>query len=286
MQLSPRALWLALLAAALACVLLADVSPALAGPVLPEPVILSQPDGTPIPALPYGDEWASGYETLDGFTIVQDMETGIWSYATVDEQGRLVPSGILPGDATPPQDVAPHLRPSAAANPNQFLVSPAAQAGLRGNSGAQAVVVILVSFSDRSPVGTTPAQWSTAFFGPAPSAADFYSAVSYDQFTLIPAAEASGSANDGVIGWLNLGYPHPNTRGSTGIANRQLTHDAIVAADPYIDFAAYDLNHDGYVGANELHIVIIAAGYETSYGGATASCSPSVWGHRWALSDD
>ena len=41
---------------------------ALAGPVLPEQTVLTQPDGTTIDVAPFGDEWDNGYETLDGFT--------------------------------------------------------------------------------------------------------------------------------------------------------------------------------------------------------------------------
>ena len=144
-------------------------------------------------------------------------------------------------------------------------------------------MILLVSFSDRGPVGSTPDQWSAQFFRATNSAQDFYRQASYGQLTLVPAAESHGTANDGVIGWLNLGYPHPNTAGSTGNANRLITRNAILAADPYIDFAAYDTNHNGYMSANELHLVVIVAGYETSYGGASGACSPSVWGHSWAL---
>ena len=76
-------------------------------------------------------------------------------------------------------------------------------------------------------------------------------------------------------------YNHPNTAGSTGTANQQLTKDAILAADPYVNFAAYDTNGDGKIESRELHVTVIVAGYETSYGGASVQCGPSVWGHKW-----
>ena len=264
----------------LTCSLL-PITQTLAGPVLPQPLPLTQPDGTTIVAIPFGDEWDNGYETPDGFTLAQD-EGGRWSYATLDERGRLVPSGHIPG-SDPPTSAAPHLRNSNVSNPNRYPIFPESEAGLAGNKGTQAVLVILVSFSDRGPVGSSAANWANHFFGATSSAQNYYQEVSGGQLTLVPASESHGVANDGIAGWLNLGYPHPNTRGSTGNANKQITRDAILAADPYVDFAAYDANHDGRIAANELHVVIIVAGYETSYGSASGACSPSVWGHQWSL---
>jgi M6 family metalloprotease-like protein len=98
--------------------------------------------------------------------------------------------------------------------------------------------------------------------------------------TLSPADESFGTANNGVVGWVNVGYEHPNTGGNIGTANRQLTADAITAADPYVDFSAYDTNSDGYVDPDELAVVVVVAGYERAY---SPNYSPSVWGHKWSL---
>ena len=263
-----------------ACLLL-PAAPAQAGPVLPEPVTLAQPDGTPVDAVPYGDEWENGYETPAGYTIVQDPATGVWSYATKGGDGALAPSALMPG-GDPPDGLARHVRPQSGVPPNRFAIRPSPGVAPAA-TGTQAVLVLLVSFSNQDPVGSTAAQWSEQFFGASHSAKDYYREVSYNQLSLIPATESHSAANDGVVGWLNLGYPHPNTKGSTGSANRQITRDGIIAADPYIDFSSYDANHDGYIAGSELHIVVIVAGYETSYGGAGSACSPSVWGHQWFL---
>lgn len=69
-----------LLCVAVFCVLLA-AHPAAAVPAFPDPVILAQPDGTVIVALPFGDEWDNGYETLDGYTLIQETTSGYWQYA-------------------------------------------------------------------------------------------------------------------------------------------------------------------------------------------------------------
>ena len=82
------------------------------------------------------------------------------------------------------------------------------------------------------------------------------------------------------MGWVNLGYAHPNTGSSTNDNNRTLTRNAIIAADPYVNFAAYDTNSDSYVDSDELAVVVIAAGYERSY---SSLYTPNVWGHAWSL---
>ena len=75
----------------------------------------------------------------------------------------------------------------------------------------------------------------------------------------------------------------PTHAAAPATANKQITRDAIIAADPYVNFGSFDANHDGQIASNELHVVIIVAGYETSYGGASVACAPNVWGHAWSL---
>ncbi len=272
---------ISMLFAVLAAVICAawPASSALAAPVLPQMVDLQQPDGTVIAAWPFGDEWDNGYETPDGFTLVRDEASGVWVYALRGQDGRLAPSAAVPGRDRP-AGLTPHLRSSADASPNRTLAADGAELA---SSGVQPVLVLLVSFNDRGPVGTRAADWATLFFGPSQSARHYYQSVSYEQFSLSPATESNGVANDGIVGWLQLNYNHPNTQGATGTANKQITRDAIIAANPYVNFASFDANHDGGIAKNELHIVVIVAGYETSYGGSGAACSPSVWEHQSAL---
>ena len=59
--------------------------------------------------------------------------------------------------------------------------------------------------------------------------------------------------------------------------------DAVTAADPYVDYASFDTNKDGSLSVSELHVTVIVAGYETSYGGAGNVCGNSVWGHQGGL---
>lgn len=248
-------------------------------PVSPVPVRLRQPDGTTFAAVPYGDSWVGGYETLGGYTVVQGAD-GAWRYAN----GRTT-SGTLRGAAVvqPGGHPAPATRPHQRPSPTAVGDPPASPSPAPRNSGSQPTLVILVQFNDRASVGSTQANWASQYFGASGSVAAFYDQASYGTLAITPATDTSGASN-GVVGWLTLNQNHPNFQNSFGASEQALTHDAIIAADPYVDFGAYDTSGDGYLEPDELHIVVIAAGYETSYGGTSASCSPSIWGHMSGLS--
>lgn len=253
-----------------------DVS---AAPAAPIDLVLTQPDGTTFIGRQWGDEWQNGVETDAGYTILQDND-GWWVYAAPAADGTLSPA--LQTDAQrlvvgkdDPDGLSQHLRPADRNAPEQTN-----DALLSQNKGTQPVLVILASFSDRN--GTyTPASFANLFFGGSGSVKDFYAKASFNQLTLSPATESQGTANDGVIGWLNLGYAHPNTGRNTDSPNAKIVNDALKLADPYINYASFDTNGDGYISLNELHIVVIVAGYEASYDSST---TPNIWAHRWYLS--
>ena len=72
-----------------------------------------------------------------------------------------------------------------------------------------------------------------------------------------------------------------NTGSVTSSANQLIVKNALIAADPYVNYASYDTNSDGYISINELHLVVVVAGYEAAYNTST----PSIWAHRWSLND-
>ena len=92
-------------------------------------------------------------------------------------------------------------------------------------------------------------------------------------------------ANNGVVGWLQLPYDHPNFGNDYDASETKLGVDAVTAADPYVDYASFDTDKDGSLSVSELHVTVIVAGYETSYGGEGNVCGNSVWGHQGGLYD-
>ncbi|MBF0338397.1 MAG: M6 family metalloprotease domain-containing protein [Nitrospirae bacterium] len=235
---------------------------------------LEQPDGNIVMVVIGGNEWSNWVETVGGYTIDRGSD-GYWYYVTgYDAANRPVLSAIQANEE--PAGLSKHVSPLRDGKithneSRQWALAAAPQGTLNGK-----VLFILVQFTDIS--GTyTESDFSSVLVN---NLKDYYYKASNGKVTLSPANESFGTANNGVVGWLTLNYDHPNTGGNTGDSNRQLARDAIVAADPYVDYASYDTNHDGYVDASELAVVVIAAGYERSY---SATYTPSVWGHQWSL---
>ena len=143
-----------------------------------------------------------------------------------------------------------------------------------------------MSFANQPSLGTTEDQWAADFFAPTGSVAGYYTANSFGKFALTPAPESGGVANNGVVGWLQLPYNHPNFKDNFSDPNEtKLGVDAVAAADPYVDYKSFDKDGNGVLSPSELHITIIVAGYETSYGGSFDTCGNSVWGHQGGLYD-
>ena len=259
-----------------------------AAPAAPNVVTLTQPDGMTFEAIPWGDEWANGMETLDGYTILREPQSAYWIYATLGFDGDMAPQRaeqaplIVGKDA--PLGLPKHIRPEISASISRGNAAGDANRAAGGspvNIGTQEVLVLLVDFANR-PGQTLAGDWAAKIFGPTNSVGHYYYDVSFGNLTLAPASETSGTSNDGVVGWLRLPYSHPNTAGNIGQKNLQLVQDAIEAADEYVNFAAYDSNADGYLSFDELHVMVIVSGYEGAYGGAD-TCSPSIWAHQYYL---
>lgn len=77
-----------------------------------EIVTLFNPDGTEVPARAWGNQFAAVFESLDGFTLVEDPETGFFHYATVATNKQdLLPEGPRFDTVDPAElDLAKHLR--------------------------------------------------------------------------------------------------------------------------------------------------------------------------------
>lgn len=258
-----------------------------AAPPAPIDVTLYQPDGTAFQARAWGDEWSNGMETLDGYTILLDGPSQYWVYAVLASNQSLAPAsgphGQLIVGRDEPVGLPQHIRPQSTRPAGSPL------SGLRprvmtenANVGTQRVLVLLVQFQNRAPVGTDAAYWSDKLFGVNGSVRKYYLESSYGQLSLLPAPETYGTVKDGVVGWIKLPYNHPNSGQNVSDKNRKITSDAILASEPYVDYSIFDSNNDGFISNTELHIVVVAAGYETAFGGSN-SCFPSIWGHHWSF---
>ncbi|HPC17641.1 MAG TPA: M6 family metalloprotease domain-containing protein [Candidatus Hydrogenedentes bacterium] len=106
--------------------------------------------------------------------------------------------------------------------------------------------------------------------------AAYYTQVSNGLFTIAPAEESHGTANDGVIGPITVSGLSSSSDIQSG-NSEAIAVQAIKAANAYINFAPFDTDSSGTIEPNELHILIYQAGDETSY---YQSAVPRAWAHE------
>jgi len=259
----------------------------MAGHAAPVVFELEQQDGTTFNAIRRGDEYRNWIETLDGRSIVE--VNGTWFYAERDSSGKLKATIHVVGSTSAadlksiPLHVAPLRDPDAVvprtirkiqrAVSNRDMQAPSAMAFPH----QQYLLTVLVDYSD---IGFTysDSSFQSRIYGASGTVKDFFKDNSYGQFTIAAPVESYGSSNDGII-HVTRATAHPNPGDDKNIA-RQEAREIVALTDAYINYANYDANGDGMVSSDELSIMIILAGYETSYGAPPA---PSVWGQAFAF---
>ena len=86
--------------------------------IVGETLIFGQQTGGEVPLIVFGDEFYARYETLEGYTVVYDLEFGCYCYAQVID-GQLVSTGT-PISKRPPIEIRKHLRASARVRNDEF----------------------------------------------------------------------------------------------------------------------------------------------------------------------
>jgi hypothetical protein len=156
---------------AITALALAVVGTAWANPAARVTREVQQPDGSSLVLRLWGDEFANGWETLEGFVAMRVESSGWWTFAVRDASGALVPSDARVGLEASPSPL--HLRPDGEAlrsSIDQFGGTleggPRLEAAPPWASGATNVLVILVQF----PADPADAQ------GPQPAVSASFSA--------------------------------------------------------------------------------------------------------------
>ena len=290
------------------------IFPALAAPLAaPIDGTVLQPDGYVFSVRQMGDGNTVWYETRDGYTVMRN-EQGEWVYAVSKPESARVLSGemdsLLPSSWVVGRDdpkaakLIPHLKPAPS-------VTAAPQATARavggvgnpitGITGTARLLVVLGYYDDALAAPGCPACATTnpetfqqtLFATDRNSVAHYFNTMSHGALTLIAATEAQGTPNDGIVGWVRLGASTPEGKvTSTSVyKSNRIAADAINAAQAYVDFTAYDTNNDGRVRSEELALLVIVAGYESSYGInasgvslASDTTSPRMWGQSRSFS--
>lgn len=250
-------------------------------PALKRELTVTQPDGASFEATVEGDEWASWTETKQGYVVAKGKD-GYW-YHVRSHSGSMPVLTSSRADVDAPVDALKSLSLGSDRQPMRFEphasttdFDPAPAPPTGAFTGR--LLFILVQYLNQ-PGATSEASWAQLL---SKQAAAYYEKASYGSVKLQPAAEKSGTPNNGVVGWLTIGSLHPNTGPFTGAANRQIVKSAIEAADAYVDFASFDLNGDGLVSSGELAVVVVVAGGERAYD----MSGNTVWGHAWDIDND
>lgn len=257
-----------------------------------------QPDGTTVEVQKVGDEFAHYYTDKDGMPMLRDND-GFIRYIRVDTNGQLSFSATKPaastkvatenlfiakGEARRAEKASTtrdihngSVRMNAQSKASSDL--PQKGLGLFSNGfpteGDIKSLVFLVEYKDKKFTVDNPAEY-------------FEEMLNGDNFT---AYNATGSARKYFLDQSHNTfrptfdvygpYTLPNKKsyyggGNEDYAYQMVTH-AATALDSQINFADYDLNHDGYVD----NIYVIYAGF----GEASSYDEDSVWPHSWDIPD-
>jgi M6 family metalloprotease-like protein len=261
-----------------------------AGPALFLLQDYSQPTGQHFSATARGDEWKEWFSTDKDEVIIQQTD-GFWYYAKIVNSQLAAsnekyaidppPAKVLTSQQVIAQMASKAPEPSFKSSSLNFTQSSLGAPAVTGHnlSSPHKLLVLLVEFTNKTlQSANTDAVWNDEFFGPSNSVSSYYKEVSNNQFYFTPVSENSGTADDGIVR-VKMTFAHPNTSNHFTDANPKIVRDALLALKDKIDFAALDTDNNGYISSDELHIVTILAGLESSYGGKTTG----VWGHRSSL---
>ena len=261
------------------------------------PQTVYQPDGTVIECFATGDEFHNWLHDEDGYTIIQNKETGYYTYAILVGD-KLAASAYIVGQTNPTttglaswtnisgdqmkakraaflkNEMPPKTQIPGYSNPKSVQ-----------NEGTLNNIVVYIRFSDQSEFPQDTMTYWNMFSNDTPgynSMINYYNEVSYEQLSLpswfypIP----SGST---VISYQDI-YPrshfmpyNANTN-PDGYTNQASTEHALLErAVNYIEEEVpedidLDYDNDGYVD----NMVFIVKGTTTAW-------STLLWPHRWVL---
>ena len=274
---------------------------ALAMPADPQPVSVTQPDGTQLTLRLLGDEYYHFNTTADGYTVVRDS-SGCYVYARLDADGRLAPTAFTardegwrsPAEQAYLESVGRRLTPA---------MSTSAATAMRRNQAARAQtlqqrkaqlydyskfkgLVILVEYND------CPFRYSD--YGDIMEKMINQDNYTGESRTNIGNVTCTGSMRDyfrdnsngaflphfDVVGpvKINRSQYYPRPYGNDGNTNYvQLIVDAVTAADSQVNFKDYDVDGDGNVDM----VYFIFSGLP-SY--ITGNDSRLLWPHQWDIS--
>lgn len=271
-----------------------------AAPVYNMPAIRIQPNSDTLRCWVSGDEFFHRLHDAEGYTIVQDVQTGQYVYATL-EKGLLVPTAYVPGRVNPAQmGLRPHLMPSKEELsrlhhlwdiPEEYRLPEPKTSGI--NHGTLNNVVVFIRFHDDSvcmdnSFATVNAMFNDSTPG-AVSMYNYFKTASYNNiriptvFCPQPADTVVLSYQDGFDRSYYTPYSATNPNGYQDHDQRRsremtLLTNAVnwVNANCPVD-SSLNLDMDG--DGNVDNICFVVSGTYTAW-------NDLLWPHKWSLYQD
>lgn len=262
------------------------------------PTEITQPDGTRLNFFATGDEFYNWLHDANGYTIIQNPETGWYVYGT-KENGRIVPTEYKAGKVDPSQiGIMPWLKTDFSIikeeNKSFIQTKKMQKPGLKNQDKQMAVtgtinnLVVYIRFSDDPEFTDNQSTYENMFNTTGQnSMKDYFIEATYNQLTVNSAFYPSNTQSI-VISYQDSyqrGYYQPYSTsntigyqgGNNGTQRRDREHILLRNAISYISGQVppalnLDYDNDGYVD-NVCFIVY----------GTTTAWATLLWPHQWSL---
>lgn len=257
------------------------------------------PDDTEIRVRAWGNQFTAAFETLDGYTVVQDPESGFFEYADLAAGGTaFAPSGVRANGRQDAGDRAPHLRCGTEAVHAQASASALAAGRTRwqeriaerraerpsdggpeaapppsGTIGDYVGLCLLVDFRDfpatigRDEIDAFCNKSGYRGFGNNGSAHDYFLDVSAGRLRYRNVVTAYYRARRDRTYYTNEAIPYP--RRAQELIGEALDHLKATG----FDFSPLTVDDQGYVYATSVFYA----------GGRSNNWSKGLWPHSWRL---
>jgi immune inhibitor A len=231
-------------------------------PALPDAVRLRQPSGGSITAQAVGDERGFYWRTIDGWALRPSADGG-WERWV--ELGRW---------NAPPREF--HQSEGVSRPLPGIPYGPGRGSQAQQVQGEIPILAIAVEFQD-VPAGVDLDNVRDMLNGPQDGSVwHFYDEVSYGTASVSAALpQTSWYLSSRTMAYYGADL-YPGVDNANGYIS-ELAREALILADPDVDFAALDLDANGRLDAGEIHIVIVHAGADQ----AGSHSAADIWSHRW-----
>ena len=267
-------------------ILIADNHSAFGVSAYPFPVEIVQSDGTKVTIINKGDERLKWAQTVDGYSIVRNSK-GIYEYAMLSTTMDMIPSGVqaknIPERSNSDIQFLNNTKKGLTYSKSQIGIMKSISRMYQKNtmkafqpSGSRKLLCVLIGFSDKA-FTKTKADFENLFNqvgystdGATGSIFDYYKENSFNQFNLAVTVAGPYTAAH------NMAYYGANDAGGNDVNPEALVTEAVTLADPSVNYADFDNDHDGTVDG----VFVIHAGYGEE-AGASAN---TIWAHTSAIS--